>query len=321
MIRRIIVTSLLLILCAPWGAAHAGTDYAEELKHARKALSEGDYAKAYTAYRKVAEGGENPLADFTVGLFHRNGWGMAENPQEACRWFERAARGAVPTGAHYYAECLLEGTGGAPDPEGAAAWFGKASSYGHHGSLVSLAELTMEGRGVPKNPEKALEICGRALEHGVVRAQVVMGRFRLHGAPSIRDNAEARAWFGAAADRGIAEADYYLGVMARDGLGRAPSPAEAREWFERAASKGYVPAYLPVGSLYLGAPEVKKNSARDLAKAYLWLSAAVRTPMKGNDLKRAEKQLAAVLAIMPETWMPELDAKVDAHLAAHAMAH
>ena len=85
-----------------------------------------------------------------------------------------------------------------------------------------------------------------------------------------------------------------------------------------AALRGYLPAYLPTGELYLNAPpdpETGEPDAGNLAKAYLWLSAASRRLQDEHDLARARTLLDQVRAIMPATWAPDLDAKVEVHLA------
>jgi len=107
-------------------------------------------------------------------------------------------------------------------------------------------------------------------------------------------------------------------LIYRDGLGKAQTPEAARYLFESAASQKHGPAYLPTGKLYLEAPvdpNTGKLTAHDLAKAYLWLSAAARQAKDPKDRARVKDLLAKVNQIMPTSWKPELDAKVDAHFA------
>lgn len=93
-------------------------------------------------------------------------------------------------------------------------------------------------------------------------------------------------WLSTAAQGNAPEAQYYLGVMLRDGMGRPKAPEAARFCFERAASRGYGPAYFPTGELYFNSP-VNPNTgtlpAHDLAKAYLWVSAASRRTKDPED--------------------------------------
>ncbi len=207
------------------------------------------------------------------------------------------------------------------DPAKAAVWYERAVANGHHISLCSLAEFYMTGKGVKKDPVKAIALCSKAAEKASIPAQVRLGRFFLDGDKSIRDYAKAYRWLEMAAQKNSPEAQYYLGVIYRDGRGRPKALKVARYWFESTASRKYRPAYLPTGELYFQAPadpNTGKLSAPDLAKAYLWLSAAAQHVKESKDPKKKERVdelLGKVLSIMPASWKPDLDAKVDAHFS------
>ena len=176
--------------------------------------------------------------------------------------------------------------------------------------------ITGSNRGI------GLALCRQAAERKVPAAQTRTGLFLLEGDPSIRNSDEAFKWFSVAAQGAVPEAQYYLGVMLRDGLGRPNAPDTARFWFESAASQGYAPAYFPTGEIYFNSPvdpDTGNLPANDLAKAYLWVSAASKRTKDPEALKRIKDLLAKILKIMPESWLPELDAKVNAHLSAHSV--
>ena len=146
---------------------------------------------------------------------------------------------------------------------------------------------------------------------------VWMGRFYFEGDESIRDHKQAYQWFVQAAQYNLPEANYYLGVMVEQGLIKDVPPPHARQKYEQAAAEGYVPAYYPTGRLYFNAqpePETSQLSARDLAKAYLWLSATMIKSLDPNELNQSEKMLQQVVAVMPKTWLPKLDQKLARHL-------
>jgi TPR repeat protein len=311
---------LLLGLFMPLAQSLAKSDAAAELRNAQALLAKGEYDKAFDEYRRFAEEKNNPLAQFTLGLFFQNGWGRPVDPAAACRWFEKAGQVDIPAAAHFFAECLAKGVGRPVDPAGAAGWYEKAAALGHYISFCSLAELYMTGSGVPKDPAKGLALCRQAAEKKVPAAQTRTGLFLLKGDTSIRNWDEAFKWFSVAAQGNVPEAQYYLGVMLRDGMGRPKAPEVARFWFESAASQGYAPAYFPAGELYFNSPLDPNTGtlpAHELAKAYLWISAASRRTKNPEELKQIKDLLAKILKIMPESWLPELDAKVDAHLSAH----
>lgn len=315
-----LLTIIIIVIFIP-GPVQARTDLAAELKEAQKTLAAGDYEKAYAEYIKIAREKNNPLAQFTIGLFYQSGWGRAVNSVEACRWYEKAAAGSIPAAQHFLGDCLMEGIHRTPDPAMAAAWYGKAAALGYHLSLCSLAELYMTGNGVRKDFKKALELCRQAAERASVPAQVRMGRFLLEGDESIRDFEKAFHWFELAAQKNSAQAQYYLAVILRDGLGRPRAPEAARYWFEMAASQGYTPAYFPTAQLYYNAPvdpQTGKPPAHNLAKAYLWVSAATKRTTDSKELSQAADMLEKIRTIMPKTWEPKLDEKVAEHLAKYS---
>lgn len=316
----VIIAVLFLAVFLSFNQAMARNDSATELRDAQALLGKGEYGKAFVEYRRFAEERNNPLAQFTLGLFFQNGWERPVDQTAACGWFKRAAEGGIPAACHFWADCLMKGIGCSADPAGAAGWYEKAAAMGHYMSLCSLAELYMSGAGVPKDPARGLALCRQAAEKGAVPAQTRTGLFLLRGDMSVRNLDEAFKWLSLAAQGKDPEAQYYLAVMFRDGLGRPKEPEAARYWFESAASRGYGSAYFPTGELYFYAPpdpKTGKLTARNLAKAYLWLSAATRHTQDPQGREKAEVLLQKVLQLMPASWKPELDAKVDAHLSTH----
>lgn len=149
-----------------------------------------------------------------------------------------------------------------------------------------------------------------------------LGRFYLEE-DAIHDPAAARRWLGAAAQYGSTPAQYLLAGLLRDGVGGERDPLAARELFETAASKGYRAAYFPTAQLYFDAPPDPQTgtwSAQDLAKTYLWLSAAAQGAGDPQQQAKASDLLQQVREVMPEAWAPDLDAKVAEHFATHADA-
>ena len=192
---------LMVLVGGAWTlpGAYAAPDLARELKDAQAALAAGNYAEAYPQYLYFAEEKNNPLAQFTVGMFHQLGWGRPVDRAAACAWHARAAQGSIPAAAHFLAECYEQGIGRPADPAQAAVWYEHAAGLGHFMSLCALAELYMTGRGVPKDPQKGLALCRRAAEQGAVPARLQVGRYLLEGHESIRNPEAAYGWFEAAA--------------------------------------------------------------------------------------------------------------------------
>lgn len=313
---RHLVTLGLALLGMISASASLARDLAGELKDAQAALATGNYPAAYRAY--LEHGGDSPLAQFSLGLFHQFGWGRPADPTEACRWQEKAAQGGIPAAQQSLADCLHRGVHRPADPAAAAHWYEQAAKSGILTAPCSLAEMYMIGEGVPRDPRKALELCRQPAEKGLPAAQLRLARFYLEGDVMSRDPAAALQWMQAAAQANNAEAQYRLGLMLRDGIGAPTDAASARWWLETASSQSWLPAYLPTAELYLHAPVNPATGAlpaADLAKAYLWSSTAARRLSASEDAAQARALLAEIMARMPETWRSDLDRRVTEHLA------
>lgn len=314
---RLAVLSSCLLVSAWVGAA--ARDEAGELQAAQEALAKGDYARAFEAYRAHVD--DNGLAQFSLALFYANGWGRPVDPVEACRWQEKAAQRRIPAAEQALGDCLRHGVHRPADPVKAAHWYREAIDSGIATAACSLAELYMVGEGVPKDPQRAIRLCRGAADKGLPVAQVWLARLFLDGDPSIRNPEKAVHWLQIAAQADYPEARYRLGLMLRDGIGHPVDPVTARWWLESAASQGWLPAYVPTAELYFHS-SVDVDAGRlppdDLAKAYMWSAAAVLRLPPGTEKDVAHNLLDRVVAVMPESWRPDLDRRVDEHLAQFA---
>jgi TPR repeat protein len=316
--KRIISIFLLLLAVAP--CAQAGIDYNDGLRPAQQALAAGNYAKAFALYSRQAA--KNPLAQFSLGLFHRNGWGRPVNQIEACLWFEKAANRQIPVAQQFFGDCLSRGIGRPADSKSAIDWYKKAAAGGDLIAQCSAADLYIKGKGVDKDVQQGLQLCAQVAQANSPPAMLILGDYYREGTDVPQDLAAARYWYQQAAERRSPEAQYRLGVMLAEGQGGEPDLNAALFWLETAAGVGYAPAYLPTAILYANAEVDPKTGAlkpEHLAKIYLWNSAAkARTadPAQLAEIDRIEK---LVLAVMPETWRPDLDKKVAEHLAKYEL--
>ena len=84
-----------------------------------------------------------------------------------------------------------------------------------------------------------------------------------------------------------------------------------------------MPAYVQTARLYFeSSPDyaVRRPSADDLAKTYMWLSATAERSRDPQELEQTRLMLEQVRAIMPETWAPTLDGRVAEHLSKYPAA-
>lgn len=314
--------ALLIFLCTLMplseGSSHAQADNSNQImKDAQAALASGNHEKAFAGYHAAVRNDNNALAQFSLGLFYQNGWGRAIDQVTACQWFEKAAQGGIPAAQHLTGICLEAGMHRSADAAQAAIWYQKAAQAGHLHSYCHLGNLYMTGNGVPKDPVKAIRLCHPAAQQGSTPAQIWLGKFYLHGDPSIQDMQEAYRWFGIAAQKQAPEAFYYLGAIMHKGLVEGHTPEKTRQMFEQAATRKFAPAYFQAGEHFYHAepdPGTGQLSAEHLAKAYLWLSAAMQRSVNPEEIVAAKEILQQILTIMPKTWLAELDQKVTQHL-------
>lgn len=296
----------------PAAAGHNG-----DISTAQALLASGNYAQAFDLYHAAAVNDHHLLAQFTLAQFYQNGWGRAIDHKLACNWFEQAAQNGIPAAQHMTGLCYETGTHRPADPTAAAGWFHKAAQAGHLHSLCHLGNLLMTGNGVAKDPHKALELCRSAALQGSIPAQIWMGKFYLYGDTTVRSPQEAYQWFLAAAQKHAAEAFYHLGTMMDQGFIDSHDAAQPQQLFEQAASLKYIPAYFQAGKHFFAAEldsETNRLSAEHLAKAYLWISAAIEQSNDAEQVASARTIRQQILAVMPSTWQEELDRKVAQHV-------
>ena len=308
-------SKLFFLLCffLSISAVKANTD--NDLRRADKLLLNKNYGESFHLYQRLAKENEVPRAQFSLALFYDYGWGQNKDVKNACKWYKKAAKNAIPAAADAYAECLVKGSLGSVDFTEAALWYSKAAELGLYYSYCRLGDLYINGQGVEKNTSKGLGLCKKAAKQGSVPAMLHLGEYFLK-AKTVLSNKSALHWFTTAASYRSAEADYKLGLI-HDSLTLYKDHYAALHWFEKSASKGHEPAYLPTATLYFNAPKDLHSgflSETNLAKAYLWLSASNNVLLTEKQKILTQNMLNEVLAVMPQSWIKDLDNKVKSHL-------
>jgi TPR repeat protein len=318
-IRHLLISLFLVLLCAPCRAAAPPTDPALPLRPAYALLDKGDYVRAYAAF--LRESGNNPLAQFSIGLFHQNGWGRPVDQDTACAWFAKAARGKIPTALHATGDCLMRTPDAPGNAAAALASYQAAADNGHLISLCAAAEFYIRGRYVARDVARGLALCSQAAMANSPPAMLRLATYLHHDADVPHDLPGARHWYQLAAERQLPEARYQLAIMQAQGDGGAVEFDAALATMEELAADGYLPAYLPTATLYAHLPpdaDTGAPSAAHLAKIYLWTSAAKARLRDPALLNQAEQLQAQALALMPPQWRTDLDNKIAVHLAKFA---
>ena len=168
-------------------------DQAKELSILTKAWSAyklGDYEAALSLWMPLAETG-NSSAQVSIGLMYNQGHGIAQDRDEAVKWYTLASEQAhVP-----------------------ATW--------------RLAMLYYHGSGVTQNYQKSADLYHSAAKQGDVYSQKALGVMYSEGFGVPKDNILAFSWFQISGENGYKFAIKYRDAMAKDMTSEEVATAQA----------------------------------------------------------------------------------------------
>lgn len=240
------------------------------------AYRQGHYDLA--AVSLYATQGNDPVANYYLGLMRLYGYGQLKNNTIALRYFTKAAeKGYVPAQkllANYYLTHQK--------PEEALAWFKKAANANEISSQMYCAAAYSVGYGVKKNIDTARRYYIDAAKNGNAIAQYALALQFLDSRDS-RNKKMGLIWLTKSADKGNPKAQLLLAELYFRG-GLIHTDAEkAKELGELAAKQNYLPAMVFLGGMarkqgdtrlsmewFLQAAKAE-NSAAQFAVAELYL--------------------------------------------------
>ncbi len=107
--------------------------------------------------KALAEKGD-PGAQTRLGDLYRSGKIVAQNLQEALKWYRSAAEKGVAEAQFRLGELYLEGKGTAQNAQEAANWLEKAAAQGHQAAKEKLKEIASKAPEGIKDLNKALDM-------------------------------------------------------------------------------------------------------------------------------------------------------------------
>ena len=208
-----------------------------------------------------------------LGKMYYEGTGVAQNYNEAFKWFQKAADKGIDDACAYLGKMYYEGTGVAQNYNEAFKCFQKAADNGVTGAYTWLGVMYYDGQGVAQNYEKAFLWTKKAAENGAANAYVGLGVMYCNGQGVVQNYNEAFKWFQKAADNGIAYACAYLGKMYYEGTGVAQNYNEALKWYQKAADNGITTGiyYFLADMFYTG-----KTGITDYSQAKKYAELAIK---------------------------------------------
>lgn len=131
MLKRAVVVALIAL---------SATGHATEFADAATAFRAGDFSRAATLWRQLAEIG-NPAAQNNLGFMYEKGLGMRANPFVAADWYRAAAEQDDPEAQVNLGVLYVTGLGVPRDLVVAHKWFDQAAQAGSAKARQDLAKV------------------------------------------------------------------------------------------------------------------------------------------------------------------------------------
>jgi TPR repeat protein len=112
------------------------------------AYGKGDYATALLLLRPLADQG-TARAQIILGVMYSRGQGVAQNYDEAMKWYRRAADQGDAAAQTALGAMYANGVGVPQDHAKAMEWFRKAADQGFADAQNDLGSIYDRGSGVP----------------------------------------------------------------------------------------------------------------------------------------------------------------------------
>ncbi len=220
-----------------------------------------DLRRSADFLEKAAEAGDAEAAILLGRLILMQGAEIERLPEEAGRWFERAAESDSPAAIFLLAQVREEGLGGAePDLERARELYAKAAAMEHGPSLLKLGYFYERGLGGEADVDEAIRLYRRAAENGEGGGFYNLGIAYRTGMGVATDTASAFRNFIRAGLLGNPMGATQVGAFYLSGEGVEADPVAAAAWFLRAAEAGESNAMVNLAEMMLDGRGIPFNA-------------------------------------------------------------
>lgn len=113
---------------------------ADPFQEGKEALARGDYAEAFCLWKPLALHGHSD-AQYHLGWFYANGFGLRVDPVKAAEWWRKAANQGHVDAQYALGTALLSGEGIPRDFEEAMQWLLKAARQGNEDAQDVIKSL------------------------------------------------------------------------------------------------------------------------------------------------------------------------------------
>ena len=191
---RTIAASILIVI----PTASASQDFNVGIRAAQA----GDFETAVNEWLPLAEQGD-VQAQYYLGLLYGDGFGMAQDYQEAMLWYNLAAGQGSPDAQYAIGRLYYNGKGVPQDFGEAAQWYTTAAEQGSGAAQYMLGLLYATGQGVSKDSVVAMKWYRLAAAQGIAPAQNNVGVMHLNGEGTPKDFQTAHMWIQIAGQNGL----------------------------------------------------------------------------------------------------------------------
>lgn len=106
------------------------------------ALVAGNFDKAFETFVPLAETSDHAYAQYFLARMHAEGLGIEKNPEEAAKWFRKAAEKGVQDAQYRLGGMYERGEGVPQDMEYAYGWYSVSAHIGNPKADASIQAAT-----------------------------------------------------------------------------------------------------------------------------------------------------------------------------------
>lgn len=184
--------------------------WTNDLKRARGAYLDGDYAQAAEYFRRSSDDG-NMVADWYLGHMYRLGQGVPIDQATAYSYYSRVTENYDPEEpdknrlrividsqlrvADYLRTGIRSAKLAANPQSSARTYLRIATSYGHPRALYALGTMSIEGEGMAKNPAQGLKWLNASVRKHSPDAAAYLAELYKIGKIVRQDDTRALMWY------------------------------------------------------------------------------------------------------------------------------
>jgi len=239
------------------------------------------------------------------------GLGVPQSPEQAFRWFQRAALANYAPAQNDVATLLSAGVGTRQDHNEAISWWTRAAKNGYAPAQVNLALSLLSHEDLAEK-EQGVHWLKQAAKKKDARGEFWLGILYTTGRGVTQNSKLAAEWYRRAAERGYSRAQNNLAVCYGKGTGVERNLGQAVKWYKLAAAQGNGLAMRNLANLFAG-PE---NAEPNYPDAYLWALIAIRNS-SGNDLQEMQSLVDQLRPRISASQAVEAEAAAEDWIAQH----